>query len=202
MARRSHSKLRLPLWLHAYADLIRQRRAATHSAPKDSAESRVYRRLKETSLRDRIFYTLRQRRRHHLSRLANQPSHLSQRLQLRHRRRQRRKRIAALTLSLGLGSATWAGLFITEKVTLGGVPYRIVETFWNDKTARDAYFSGDSQALHDRLSALGVEEAIKTYYRDQFNNEHELDRYIHQIMFNRTGYVGEAYQVDSNGQLY
>lgn len=208
MTRWSRSKSNLPLWLNAYADWMQHRLAAAKlasakNAPADeTCESRVYRRLKETSLRDRLFYTLRQRRRDRLAENENQPSQLTQRLQTQSRHRQYQRGLAAATLSLGLGGAAWTGLFVSERVTLGGVPYGIVETFWTDKTARDAYFSGDTQALHDQLSDLGVEEAIKAYYRDQFDNEHELDRYIHQIMFNRTGYIGEAYQVNNQGQLY
>ena len=199
MARRPHS--RIPLRLRAYTDLLRQRRAAAKYAPADPSTSRVYRRLKETSLSDRIFHTLRKNRRYHHAKPAS-ASHLSLRLRAKHRRRWNRKGLTALCLSIGIGSATWLSLFVTEQVTLGGVPYRIVETFWNDDAARTAYFSGDAQALHDRLSALGVEEDIKAFYRDQFSNEDELDRYIHQVMFDRTGYVGEAYKVNNQGQLY
>ncbi|MFK8182951.1 MAG: hypothetical protein AB8B99_06210 [Phormidesmis sp.] len=203
MTRWSRSKLHLPLWLNAYADWIQHRRAVAKNAPIDSElESRVYRRLKDVSLSDRLFYTLRERKRDRLAENEHRPSQLSQRLQDKNRHNQYKRGLAAATIGLGLGTATWTGLFVTEQVTFGGVPYRIVETFWNDKTARDAYFSGETQALHDQLSALGVEEAIKAYYRDQFDNEHELDKHIHQIMFDRTGYVGEAYQVNNQGQLY
>ena len=212
MARRSHFKLRLPLLLHAYADLIQQRRAAAKYAvskandAEDNSdterESRVYRRLKETSLSDRIFYTLRQRRRDRLIASTNPPSQLHQRLQAKHRHRLYQSGMAATALSASIAATVWTALFVTERVTLGGVPYRIITTFWNDKTARDAYFSGDTLALHNQLSTLGVEENIKAYYRPQFDNEHELDKYIHQIMFDRTGYVGEAYQVNHQGQLY
>ena len=210
MVRRSHAKLRLPPWLHAYADLVQQRRlVAKHTAKptakrtaKKQTQSRVYRRLKETSLRDRLFYTLRQRKRDRRSLRANQPSSLTQRLQARCRQHQRRRHTTAMILAFGLSGAIWTALFVTEQTTLGGVPYRIIETFWRDKTARDAYFSGNNQILHDRLSTLGIEEDIKAYYRDRFDNEHDLDKHIHQIMFDRTGYVGEAYQVDSRGRLY
>lgn len=115
--------------------------------------------------------------------------------------RRRWQRTIALVGSLGVIATGWGGLFVSEQVTLGGVPYRIVRKFWRDKTARDAYFVGDRQALHDQLRALGVEGDIKDYYRDRFDNEHELDRHIHQIMFDRTGYVGEAYDVDNYGRL-
>ncbi len=38
-------------------------------------------------------------------------------------------------------------------------------------------------------------------YRDQISDENELDRYIHQIFYENTGYVGQAYKVNSQGQL-
>ena len=232
MTRRLYSKLRMPLWLSAYADLFRQRRAAARyraeneyqgnryqgnryqsnryqgnkhrdSQHRDNEyQSRVYQRLKASSLEDRFFYRLRQRRRDRFIEAANTPSYLHQRLQSKHRQRQRRKRLVTALLGIGLGSALWTGLFVSERITLGGVPYRVIKTFWDDETARTAYFSGDAQALHDQLSSLGVEESIKAYYRDRFDNEYELDRHIHQIMFERTGYVGEAYEVDTRGQLY
>ncbi|MGD1897247.1 MAG: hypothetical protein ACFB16_09895 [Phormidesmis sp.] len=157
--------------------------------------SRVQRRLKSKVKRDRIFLNVvRSKRR--------QVSQLRQKLNThRAKRRLLQRLVVTSVLGVTLGSAVWTNLFIREQVTFGGVPYRIVHKFWNDKSARDAYFIGDRQALHDRLKALGVEEDIKDYYRDRFDNEHQLDRHIHQIMFDRTGYVGEAYKVDNFGQL-
>lgn len=55
--------------------------------------------------------------------------------------------------------------------------------------------------LHNRLSALGIEEDIKAYYRPKIQNEIALDRYIHQIFYDNTGYVGTGYFVDSAGKL-
>jgi len=202
MTRWSRSKLRLPPWISAYADLLRLRLAAARYRLPDKTESRVYRRLRDASISDRLFYILRRRRRDRSIEQCSQPSQLSQRLQTKHRRHRHRQRLAAVTLWAGLGGALWTGLFVNERITLGGVPYRIIKTFWNDETARTAYFSGDAQALHNQLAALGVEESIKAFYRNEFDNEYELDRHIHQIMFDRTGYVGEAYEVNNRGQLY
>jgi hypothetical protein len=48
---------------------------------------------------------------------------------------------------------------------------------------------------------MGVEEKIKSFYRPKIRDEAKLDQYIHQILYDRTGYVGEAYQVNSEGVL-
>ena len=156
--------------------------------------SRLQRRLRYHAKRNHVFFSLLQRR-------QAPPSRLSQRLDAQSYRQLWQRGAVAAVLLLTVGGAAWANLFIAERVTLGGVPYRIVSKFWQDKEARSAYFAGDRQGLHTRLQALGVEEDIKDYYRDRFSNENELDQYIHQIMFDRTGYVGEAYQVNGYGRL-
>lgn len=194
MTRLPQSKKRSPFRLTACVNLIWRRIVPS----KKSSQSRLQRRLSLSLGRNRRFFDLVRRRR---SRYENRPSQLSKRLRVR-RILQRKLRLALVALaSLGVGAACWGGLFINEQVTLGGVPYRVVRKFWNSQAARDAYFAGDRQALHDQLSALGVENDIKNYYRDRFDNEYELDRHIHQIMFDRTGYVGEAYDVDNYGRL-
>ncbi len=109
--------------------------------------------------------------------------------------------MAGAAITLTASSLVWTNLFIQERVTFAGVPYRIINKFWRDKPARAAYFAGSREDLHERLKALGVEADIKDYYRDRFTSEYELDKYIHQIMFDRTGYVGEAYQVNNFGKL-
>ncbi len=161
--------------------------------------SLLQRRLKSSLKRNRLFFNLVRRKR---SQHENKPSRLIQRLHDKRKPlRQWQYRVAATVAILGIGSVTWGGLFVSERVTLGGVPYRIVNKFWHSQAARDAYFAGDRQALHYQLASLGVEEDIKDYYRDRFDNEGELDRHIHQIMYNRTGYVGEAYEVDKHNRL-
>lgn len=84
---------------------------------------------------------------------------------------------------------------------IGGVPLPIVINFLKDDTARNAYFQGDKKLLHNRLDEMGVERQIKDFYRAQIGSEQELDRHIHQIFYDNTGYVGQAYQVDSEGIL-
>jgi hypothetical protein len=97
---------------------------------------------------------------------------------------------------------TGLGLWVSyPTLTYKGVPVRILVDFVGDSAARKAYFRGDKGGLHNRLKALGVEEQIKDFYRPQFQDEQELDRYIHQLMYDNTGYVGAAYMVDGAGQL-
>ena len=171
----------------------------TSATARRSSKSRLQRRLESSPKRDRTFFNLVRRKR---AQRINRPSWLSQRQSVKHGPPQKRRYgILLALLALGLGGAAWTTLFVNERVTVGGVPYRIVHKFWQDKAARDAYFAGDRQALHDELVTLGVEDDIKDFYRDRFNSEYEVDRYIHQLMFDQTGYVGEAYEVDNYGQL-
>lgn len=96
----------------------------------------------------------------------------------------------------------WIGvILLTNGLTIGGVPTPIIVSFIQDETARSAYFKGDSRKLHDRLQDMGVEEKIKAFYRPQIGDEVQLDQYIHQLLYNRTGHVGDAYKVNSQGIL-
>lgn len=180
-------------WLSSQWNRLRARwrRSEIKSEPK---VSRLQRRLRSMGRNRHLANALRYRRTH-LSRL-------SQRLHIVQTQRRRwRRKVIAVTFGLGLVGVTWTALFVSERITLGGIPYRIVQKFLNDEAAKTAYFAGDRQALHDRLNTLGVEADIKDYYRDRFDSESELDLYIHQMMFDQTGYIGEAYTVDSYGQL-
>lgn len=87
------------------------------------------------------------------------------------------------------------------QLVVGGIPFSILSTFLQDDLARNAYLTRDRQTLHSRLQALGVEEQIKDFYRPQISDEFELDRYIHQLFYDRTGYVGLNYWVNSEGKL-
>jgi hypothetical protein len=117
----------------------------------------------------------------------------------------RKASIIALTMvSLPLFLCVWIWFVILTQgqLTIGGVPAPIVVNFVQDETARNAYFDGDKQKLHDRLQEMGVEEQIKAFYRPQFNgDEVKLDQHIHQLLYNRTGYVGKAYRVNRHGVL-
>lgn len=115
----------------------------------------------------------------------------------------RASRLVAAIICLSAILSTGIGLVLitNERATIGGVPTSIIMDFLGDGTARRAYFQGDSQKLHDRLEAMGVEERIKAFYRPQIQDEVKLDQYIHQLLYNRTGYVGEAYHVNSQGNL-
>lgn len=81
-------------------------------------------------------------------------------------------------------------------LTIGGVPIPIIISFLQDETARNAYFQGDRRLLHDRLQQMGIEERIKAFYRPQIRDEAKLDQHIHQLLYDRTGYVGKAYRVN------
>ncbi len=96
-----------------------------------------------------------------------------------------------------LGGALW----FAEFGTIRGVPVPVVLQFLSDDTARNAYFSGDKQQLHDRLDRMGIEEKVKAFYRPKIQDEAELDRYIHQLLYNITGYAGIAYEVNAKGSL-
>lgn len=85
--------------------------------------------------------------------------------------------------------------------TIRGVPFSIILEFFKDDTARQAYFQGDKNLLHDRLDEMGVEEKVKDFYREQFSDEYTLDRHIHQVFYDNSGYVGKAYTVNSQGIL-
>jgi hypothetical protein len=94
------------------------------------------------------------------------------------------------------------GLWLASPIlTYKGVPLKILLKFVADSTARKAYFSHDKEALHARLQEMGVEESIKAYYRPKIQNEQKLDRHIHQLMYDSTGYVGKAYTVNAQGLL-
>lgn len=114
--------------------------------------------------------------------------------------------ILSLLISAGLGLVILSSRpamikSLLDTVTIGGIPSSIVLEFLQDETARQAYWNKDRQALHDRLQARGVEEQMKAHYRPQIPDEVKLDQYIHQIFYDRSGYVGEAYTVNSEGKL-
>jgi len=109
---------------------------------------------------------------------------------------------AATILCLVLILSVSLGVLLADRpLTIGGVPLPIILDFLSDETARDAYFQKDRRTLHDRLQAMGVEERIKAFYRPQIRDEVKLDQYIHQLLYDRTGYVGTAYRVNSRGTL-
>lgn len=181
-----------------------QRRLHGHSPrhPQRPSQSRLQQRLDHSLKRDQAFFELaRQKRQEHIDGPVDEPSWLTGRLHQRRLIRRWRQVAVMSLLGIGVVGSIWASLFVSEQVTLSGVPYRVVSKFWQSKPARDAYFAGDNQALHDELVALNVEVDIKAYYRDRFTNEGELDLYIHQLMYNQTGYVGEAYEVGSHRRL-
>lgn len=111
-------------------------------------------------------------------------------------------RFPHLQLAMGLvviviGTA----IVIGPTLTIQGVPVPIILKFLQDNQARQAYFSDNKEGLHARLQELNVEEDIKTFYRPQIPNEVQLDQHIHQVFYEATGYIGKAYQVNSEGTL-
>jgi len=92
-------------------------------------------------------------------------------------------------------------LFSSGILTIGGIPASIAIEVWQDKDARSAYLKGDGKQLHDRLDEMGIEERIKAFYRPRIPDETQLDQHIHQILYDRVGYVGDAYQVNAEGVL-
>ncbi|MEL7143224.1 MAG: hypothetical protein AAFY33_20815 [Cyanobacteria bacterium J06643_4] len=167
---------------------------SARSKPEDNSDPENDSELENSRLKRRL--------QEHVVRHRPRLSRLVRRLEAKKSKRRFWQRAAAVSvLSVAMGGGIWGNLFVQEKVTLGGVPYGIIHKFWHDPAARTAYFVGDSSGLHNRLRSLGIEADIKDYYRDRFATEHELDRHIHQIMYDRTGYVGEAYRVSPSGQL-
>ncbi|MCA1992528.1 MAG: hypothetical protein LDL41_10920 [Coleofasciculus sp. S288] len=109
--------------------------------------------------------------------------------------------VTSIYLSVVLAIGIIVILLASERLTVGGVPLRIVMEFLGDETARNAYFQGDSTKVHDRLDEMGIEEEMKAFYRPQIRDEVKLDQHIHQILYERTGYVGKAYRVNNEGVL-
>jgi hypothetical protein len=93
------------------------------------------------------------------------------------------------------------GLFFQDSIVIRGIPLSLIIKGIADWPALEAYLSGNKQALHARLEKLGFEEEVKAFYRPKIRNEIELDRHIHQVLYDNTGYVGKAYYVNSQGNL-
>lgn len=102
-----------------------------------------------------------------------------------------------------LGSLGWIWVEMLTKgfVAIGGVPCPIVFSFLQNDTARKAYFDGDSKQLSAQIQSMDLVEKLKPYYRPQFEDEAKLDLHIHQILYERTSYIGKAYQVNKQGVL-
>lgn len=105
------------------------------------------------------------------------------------------KAIAKLILPALLAAGAWVTLFTTEVITLGGVPYSVLMKVWQNPATRAALLRRDSVALHDLMDNMGIEYEIKKYYSKRIKDPVELDQHIHQILYDRTRYVGENYVV-------
>ncbi len=95
----------------------------------------------------------------------------------------------------------WAVMLTKGYLDIGGVPSPIIISFLQNETARIAYFDGDNAKLHAQIQSMDLAEKLKPYYRSQFEDEAELDLHTHQILYDRTGYIGKAYEVNSQGIL-
>jgi hypothetical protein len=111
--------------------------------------------------------------------------------------------IVASSLFLVLAGLGWIWTLMLTKgyVAIGGVPSPIIVSFFQNETARKAYFDGDSKKLSAQVQSMDLAEKLKPYYRPQFEDEAKLDLYTHQIVYDRTGYIGKAYQVNDRGLL-
>ncbi|MBR8831616.1 MAG: hypothetical protein Cpurp_10485 [Chlorogloea purpurea SAG 13.99] len=107
-----------------------------------------------------------------------------------------------LILASSIGLIGGTGLLLsTGMMTVGGIPASMITRFIQDPVAMEAFTSGNRKRLHERLQELGFEEEIKDYYRPRISDEVELDRYIHQLMYYWSGYVGDNYMVNSQKEL-
>lgn len=95
----------------------------------------------------------------------------------------------------------WAEMLAKGYLAIGGVPSPIITSFLQNETARKAYFDGDSEKLHAQVQSMDLVEKLKPYYRPQFEDEVKLDLHAHQILYDRTGYIGKAYEVNPQGIL-
>ncbi len=111
--------------------------------------------------------------------------------------------VFASILFLFLGSLGWLWVEMLTKgyVAVGGVPSPIILSFLQNDSARIAYFDGDEEKLYAQIQNMNLAEKLKPYYRPQFAEEAKLDLHTHQILYDRTGYVGKAYQVSKQGVL-
>lgn len=111
--------------------------------------------------------------------------------------------VFASVLFFVLGGLGWIWTVMLTKgyVAIGGVPSPIIVRFFQNETARKAYFDGDSKKLYAQVQSMDLAEKLKSYYRPQIADEAKLDLYSHQILYDRTGYIGKNYKVNSQGIL-
>ncbi len=109
--------------------------------------------------------------------------------------------MSILLMFLGGLGWIWTEMFAKGYVAISGVPSPIITRFLQNETARKAYFDGDSEKLHAQVQSMNLVEKLKPYYRPQFEDEVKLDLHAHQILYDHTGYIGKAYQVNAQGIL-
>lgn len=111
--------------------------------------------------------------------------------------------VLTIILAIALGGLGWIWIEMLDKgyLAIGGVPSPIIVSFFQNEIARKAYFDGDNEKLYAQVQSMGLADKLKSYYRSQFEDEAQLDRYTNQILYDRTGYIGKAYQVNPQGTL-
>lgn len=109
--------------------------------------------------------------------------------------------LAATISSLFLAGLGWIWLSLLSEghFAVGGIPTPIAIALWQNETARKAYFDGDNTTLHAQMQQMDIEAKMKAYYRSQFADEAQLDQHVHQILYDRTRYLGSTYQVNAQG---
>ncbi|WP_144405599.1 hypothetical protein [Aliterella atlantica] len=107
--------------------------------------------------------------------------------------------ISSLFLA-GLGWI-WLSLLSDGHFAIGGIPAPVAIALLENETARKAYFDGDNQTLHAQMQQMDIEAKMKIYLRSQIEDETKLDQHVNQILYDRTGYISSAYQVNSQGIL-
>jgi hypothetical protein len=113
-----------------------------------------------------------------------------------------RSRILWGLFGAGLGGIVLlVQMFCAGKVVVLGIPSSVIIKFLDDKQVVDAYWLGRGAKVHERLQLMNIEKDMKDFYRPKIHDEIELDRYIHQLLYDRTGYVGIDYQRNSEGRL-
>lgn len=109
--------------------------------------------------------------------------------------------VIAICLALVSAVIGFSWLLTKKDATIAGVPGPLIVKAFTDKTALRYFLVGNKRAFHDRLEQMGLKAEIKAFYRPQIHDEIKLDQYIHQIFYNDTGYVGDAYYVNPQGIL-
>ncbi|MBE9178414.1 hypothetical protein IQ268_07405 [Oculatella sp. LEGE 06141] len=109
--------------------------------------------------------------------------------------------VIGLYLSVVVALGIIVILFFSGRLIVAGVPSSIILHFLQDGSARRAYFGSNNEVVHERIIQMGVVRRLKDFYRPQFTDEARLDLHVHQILYDRTDYIDERYEVNERGRL-